>query len=221
MVDTKGESVKRRLFIPSGIISLAFLPILSLGYFFSQNGFQQYRTLDFIYLGPKALKRMPPKFRPVLPKREYQVVELSGDAQADRIKLDYVQVFVREMKARKDTLRGIHVVLQDQAKYSSLVRLIDLHNVEKLKYYWVDEKGIWFFVMPDVPLDVAVCGLFNCIVLEEPVLPPWYESYGKQLAILLEVPSLLLLFILLLIVNGYHLLRYSKLKKLTKSSRLV
>ncbi len=221
MREVKRGNVQGKPFIPSGILSLVLLPLLSLGYFYSHKGFKQYRILEFHTLGQKALGRMSPEFRPVLPQREYQLVELTGNPQADKAKLDYVQVYVRQMKVRNDTIHGIRVALKDQAKYGSMVRLIDLPDVENLKYSWTDGKAFWFFSLPDTPADGFVCGLLNCIIGEETLSPPWYGSYRERLAVLLQVPYLLLLFSVLLVVSVIQLFSYIKPDKPVRSSPLA
>jgi hypothetical protein len=220
MRESKGNE-KGRLFIPAGIISLMLLPLLSLGYFYSQKGFEHYRILEFNTVGRKVLERMPPEFRPVLPERDYQLVELTGEAQADKAKLDYVQMYVRQLEARNDTLRGIRVVLKDQAEYASLVRVIDLPNVENLKHYWTDGKEFWFYSLPATPADDIAGWSFTCGFVEEPLSPPRYKVYRQQLAVLLQVPYLLPLFMVLLVISVNQLFSHSIHNKPIRSRPFV
>ncbi len=203
MLKTARAAKKRKVFFPTGIISLIFLPLFCLVYFYYHHSFQKYSVLELNYLGSKSLRKMNPRFRPVLPQREFHRIELTGDTQVDRVKLDYVQVYIREIVARKDTVHGIHLVLKDEVKYTNLVRAIDIPYIEKLEQWWMNEKGIWYFEIPKSSFDTLTNGLSHCIVLPEtaPIGQSWFQLVIEQVSILKQTPYLVISFIVLTIIS--------------------
>ncbi len=167
--------------------------------------------LSFSYLDNKYQQQMKSRYR-FPPTRQFHRIELTGDAKGDQIKLDYLQLYIRDLITTKDTMHGIHLVLQYKATYASLVRAIDIARIENLQCTWMDEKGIWYLEIPPAPLDELVTGLSHCVILNEPepVSIPWFQRVLSRLSVLKQVSALLFMFMGLFLLSFLKLITYLK-----------
>ncbi len=71
-------------------------------------------------------------------------VTLNGTVE-DKIKLDSVQLTIRQLIHQKDTTLGIEFTFTNNAKYSSVVRLFNLCKIEGARTYLNHENKLWVF----------------------------------------------------------------------------
>ena len=72
-------------------------------------------------------------------------ITLHGDEEGDQSKLESVQLEIRRLLRSGDLKAGIEITFTDGAKYSSLIRLLDLCTIEGAKMYMHYENKFWIF----------------------------------------------------------------------------
>jgi len=112
------------------------------------------------------------------PARDYLTLELTGHAITDKIKLDYVQVRLHEIEANADHIHGINIHFTDSAKYSSLVKAVDilLNKTNTIRWLWW-KKDIWCLMPSPQPANIPApilpfCGtsyMTHSIPIEKPM----------------------------------------------------
>ena len=78
----------------------------------------------------------------IIPKRQFLDVTFTGDTTIDRIKLNFGQVYIRELLANKDTVHGIDFHFSDRSTYATLVGVLDICNMEDARTYAPSDNGI-------------------------------------------------------------------------------
>lgn len=149
-------------YIP-GIFSLIILPIVFIT--FAQRAIKD-STLSVL---PIALAdtNLPKKFPEIFkdfensfpPKRNYLDINLTGDNQNDKIKLDFAQIRIREILSKNDSTNGLHFKFGDSSEYWTFVRALDMLRYEKAKTYMPLDNNLWFYHFPpDTTLVNWICG---------------------------------------------------------------
>ncbi len=138
---------RRKLLYPGGLISLSLLPFL----FFASN--EQYflreplHVLEVTYWDPADLPNSPNLVKYV--NEKFTKIVLTGGLD-DKIKLDYAQIAILELMQQTDTTLGIEFTFKKQAKYSSLVKLFDLCQIEGVRSHANFEDKFWVYnLWPD------------------------------------------------------------------------
>ena len=121
---------RRKIYYVPGMISLIFLPILSVWYLNKHENVQ--RCIDIVF---------PQRYSPFndhrfdttllsLPenKRKYINYELTGNIANDRATLDSFNLKLLNIVKNKDTKTGLHINIKDSAKYISMIEIIDICN---------------------------------------------------------------------------------------------
>jgi hypothetical protein len=160
---------RRKLYYPVGLLSLALLPMLCMGTLNSHHVFDDLRVLDVTW--PPKLEDIDSSLYPIyrLPNRIYIDINLTGDTEEDNIKLDFAQLEIRSMKATHDTIKGVRFHFNNEAKYSSFVRAINICKIENADRYIADGNNIW--VLNTISEQDAKSGIpfwGSCIVYDMP-----------------------------------------------------
>ncbi len=142
---------KRKIGYPAGLVSLAFLPILCMGYIYFDQSKQV--ALEVQYFNSKGYKnnlsyRTNYHRKKHPPKIAYCEVELNGDDVNDRAKLASAQLAIRILVISNDLSRGIHSHFTENAKVWSLVSVFDICNIEKAKIFCPDGNDFWIYNLP-------------------------------------------------------------------------
>ena len=176
---------KRPRYIP-GIISLIFLPFIFI--IFVKN---HYRTHNINAVGiawaDLAFMESNPDFFESYrgnypPKRDYTIIDLTGDNQTDKIKLQFAQIRIRELLATYDTLKGVHFLFGDRSNYGSFIKAIDICRVERAKTYMPYKNNVWFYNLPAITVDTRQkiaaisCGTSYVKVITK---LPWWSVAGQ------------------------------------------
>lgn len=134
---------RRKLIYPIGLLSLSILPLLC--YIFL---YQQYlkenslRVIEVTYWTPSDTRAISPSpFRYVNEK----FTKMTFTGTDDKVKLEFAQIAIRELINQKDTTLGIEFTLTDKMKYSTLVALFNLCEVEGARTYLHYQDKFWVF----------------------------------------------------------------------------
>lgn len=151
---------------------MILLPTLCIWYLDKHRAFDKFGVIEIMWWSPN-LHRDNPDFFPKEshPNKNYTDINLTGNDQDDKMKLDYAQLLIRELVLSQDTSKGVHFRFSDKSKYWTLIKAIDICKIEKAKVYIPYENDIWVLnPKPDNPSEVkpktVVCGtslLSNCI----------------------------------------------------------
>ena len=106
------------------------------------------------------------------PSRTFVDINLTGSDDEDKIKLDFAQLEIRELIKSYDTIKGVHFHFNNQTKYKSLVRAINICEVENAEQYITKGNDIWVLnTYPSEAVKERFSGLSNCIVLPRSTNP--------------------------------------------------
>jgi hypothetical protein len=140
---------KRRIYYIPGIISLILLVPLS---WIKLRQLQKGRDLRVMEITtsfkPTAMLRdtmYTQYYNTFPPTRDYLTFELTGDLSTDEIKLDSAQLRIREIEDTNDQTHGINFHFGDTAKYSALVRALDILTTEDINgFYLLYGRNLWY-----------------------------------------------------------------------------
>jgi hypothetical protein len=98
---------------------------------------------------PEQVKRYPEALRgPYPPKRNYQLIRLTGNNRTDSLSLDYAQLVMHRMQQEHDTLNGIHLQFERGTRYWTLITALNILEQEGAQCYLVEPADIWFMIYP-------------------------------------------------------------------------
>ncbi len=132
------------MYYPAGLISLILLPILCIWYLEKNRAFHKLVCLEVVYWGENHPSYYKQEFV-IHPEREFVNLKLTGNERENKIKLDFAQLTIRELVATKDTVTGIHFILDDGLKYKTLIYVLDILEVENARQFVAREDDIWVF----------------------------------------------------------------------------
>jgi hypothetical protein len=135
-------------FFPFGMFSLVFMPILFLNELDNRNIFREtgYLTIQWWNLDVSQSNKelLPNKDHP---NREYTKIHLTGNDKQDKIKLDFVQLEIRDLKQTHSLKKGIHVFFDDTAKYWTFVKIFNICAIEKMNYFVPNNNSVWIYFL--------------------------------------------------------------------------
>ncbi|MBL0235284.1 MAG: hypothetical protein IPQ02_01325 [Saprospiraceae bacterium] len=158
----------------TGIISLTLLPLFCIVYFFSNNVFEPIKVIEINKVPKDVLDRYFPIGVDEI--RNYKEVILNGNEKEDFNNLEISRSLTRKLLNSKDTINGIHITINEHAKFWTFIRIINIINEEKVKRYIWEKNNFWIFYKK--PL--AANGLSNCVI-GYPNLPYQEESNRNNL----------------------------------------
>lgn len=134
---TKIHKLKRRFYYPVGLVSLIMLPTLCIWYLYSHKAFKKSRAIEVNWWSNDWEKYN------TFPKRNYSVINITSNDRNDKIKLDSAQFEIRKLIISKDTTKGIRFVFENNSKYWTLIRAIDICKIEKANYFIPKDNDLW------------------------------------------------------------------------------
>jgi hypothetical protein len=85
------------------------------------------------------------KLKDVKTKWHYTEIELNGNQEDNKIKLDFAQLKIREMITNHDTLNGVHFHFNNQSTFGNFVNAINICKIENANLYWIYKDEMWVF----------------------------------------------------------------------------
>jgi hypothetical protein len=117
----------KRIFYRPGMISLVFIPVLCLCYFYKNDVFKVYGELN-ISLVPN--KESLEKYS-ISKLRKYRVFNFNGNESVEREKLNELKFFLRKLVIEKDTIIGIRTHFGPKTSFDVFVDVFDILETEK------------------------------------------------------------------------------------------
>lgn len=134
---TKSRSKFSKFYFP-GMISLVCIPLLCIYLFFCKKS-QQLGRLEFITISKQELlesnKLRYPIYSIFTAKRIYSDLVFSGNQMHDDNVRKDLQLTIKQLITKKDTINGVIAELGTHSKYADLVNIVDLchrpenHNI--------------------------------------------------------------------------------------------
>jgi hypothetical protein len=173
---------QRKIYYIPGIISSTILPIAFIILASREIKERTLSGLPIVLADTNLPKRFPEIFKNFKnnfpPKRNYLDINLTGDNQNDKIKLDFAQIRVREILLQNDTANGLRFKFGNSSQYWTFVNAIDILRFEKAKTYMPLDNDLWFYhFTPDTTLVNWICGTtYSDIVYVKPKVSFWTKA---------------------------------------------
>jgi hypothetical protein len=154
----KMQKQKRKLYYPIGLISLVLLPVFCIWYLYNCKAFEKPRVIE-INLGSDFENELIPF--DVHPKRAFIDFYITDNDKANKIKFDSSRVEIRKIISTNDTTKGVHYIFDNNSKYQTLIRAIDICLREKAMCFVPKENDLWVFnyIPRPIKMDrVPFCG---------------------------------------------------------------
>lgn len=126
----------------AGLISIILLPVFCTVYLISIDAFTQYGALSLGLWDGKSYKK---EFTQIINTKKFKIINLTGNADSDKVKLMKAQKDMRNIIFTKDSINGIKFHFEKISQYWSFVWVLDILSIEKARAYIVDKNDIWVF----------------------------------------------------------------------------
>lgn len=77
----------------------------------------------------------------VHPERKFTSIEIGNETTIQNI--DHSVFLIRQMKLSQDTIKGIRFHFSDNAKYESLIKVLEICYIEEPGFYMWKDSDIW------------------------------------------------------------------------------
>ena len=135
---------RRKLLYPAGLVSFAVIPFLIYAFTYKKIFLSQSEgCIEIIYWNPTDTSSLMPSPLKFVNDKFLQIT-LTG-AKEDEVKLDFARIAIRELMQNEDSTMGIAFTFGKEAKYESLIRIIDMCNDENVRSYVNHEDKFWVF----------------------------------------------------------------------------
>ena len=171
----------KKIYYSAGLISIILLPLFCILYLKSIDAFTHYGSIDLYAWNGKDFKKETTQF---LNSKKFTIVNLTGNLDSDKAKLDIAQKNIKRIILTKDSIKGIKFHFEKKSEYWSYIRVIEILQIEKAKVYVPYKNDIWF-ANPSVPkpnknlkqIKSFVCG-YRPNYIKESKSIEWQEIKG-------------------------------------------
>lgn len=133
---SKREKRKKIFYVP-GIISLVFIPLLCLYYFYKIDAFKVYRSIElYVPVGNEF-----EDYR-VLTLRKYKVFNFDG-SHLENNRLKEMRLYLRKLKIEKDTINGIKIHFGVKSNYQTFITSLDVLTEENAPTWIANKNDIY------------------------------------------------------------------------------
>ncbi|WP_419699398.1 hypothetical protein [Mucilaginibacter sp. NFX135] len=133
------------IYLP-GMISLVLLPMFCLIFLFQHKAFMHQFAMDVTMYDTSldAKLKIPGVYYPQFPPvRNYLDINLDGNDAANKTRLDFARLEIREILDSKDTHKGIRFHFGKTSKYWSYVQAHDICQIEGVPAYTQYQDDIY------------------------------------------------------------------------------
>lgn len=155
---------KKRFFYPAGLISLILLPALCIFYLYKHKAFEKPRVIEINWWTEEWGKLSMQEYSyEIHPQRNFIDINITGNDKENKIKLDFAHLEIRKLIATQDTTTGVHFYFDEQSKYWTFIRAIDICKIEKAKVFVLKDNDLWIFnFAPRPKLKMEDIGFVMC-----------------------------------------------------------
>jgi hypothetical protein len=151
---------RKKIFYVPGMISLIFIPLLSLVYFYKTDSFTVFGLLDISFADDKSFQEYK---IPIL--RKYKEFDFNGSKSTEKKNLNELQLFLRKLVKKSDTINGAKVHFGAKTDYDVFVNVIDILNVENVPT-WAPYKDDIYILVGSKPKKSKIMNQWVCGTIE-------------------------------------------------------
>ncbi len=137
----KREKRKKIFYVP-GMISLILIPVFCFYHFYKVDAFTVESCVDVSF--PDSIQKKA--FLQI--KRNYQVFNLNSSEDLEKEKLNDLQLALRKINQKNDTINGIQIHLGNKMQYEVYIRVLDILAIEQMPLYIQNDNDFFLFMMP-------------------------------------------------------------------------
>ena len=134
----------KKIYYSAGLISIILLPIMCILHLKSIDAFTHYGVMNFQMWDGKEENIGTKGITKFLNLKKYTIINLTGDNNSDKTKLNIAEKNVRKLILTNDTNCGIKFHFGEKSEYWTFVRVLDILAIEKAKFYVPYKNDIWF-----------------------------------------------------------------------------
>lgn len=134
---------KRKLFFPSGLISLVLLPIICLISIYQNNGFKNEKILSLNFWNLNMSDQYKQSFNSYIQRKKYEHYFLTSNEQKNSVIFNLAEKSIKKLVNTRDTIHGIHFSIDDNAEFKTFIDVINKCKVENVKVYIPNDNDIW------------------------------------------------------------------------------
>lgn len=82
-------------------------------------------------------------FEKILSFWKFKTYELTDDGKKDDLIFKQMQLRIRNLVKSKDSINGIHLILNLKTKYEDVIRIFDICEIEKVQAYVLKDYDVW------------------------------------------------------------------------------
>lgn len=138
----KREKRKRIFYVP-GIISLVFIPLLCLYYFYKVDAFKVYSYLEFFVPNKEEIEKYK-----VEDLRKYSVFKFEDTKLKEEQKLKELSFFVHDLVRKYDTINGAKIHFGSKTDYDTFVSVVSIMSEENVPTWVLSEDNIYVVASP-------------------------------------------------------------------------
>ncbi|MGO4773732.1 hypothetical protein ACEN2I_18925 [Flavobacterium sp. W22_SRS_FK3] len=169
---------RTKIYYSAGLISIILLPLFCILYLKTNNAFTNYGSLELQTWNGKDFE---PEITNFLNTKKFSTVTLTGNISSDEAKLNIAEKEIKKLILSKDSINGIKFHFETKSEYWTFVRVLDILESKKAKFYLPYKNDIWFANPrePKKKIKTFICGTkYSTFFLDE------RESKTKSLKII-------------------------------------
>jgi hypothetical protein len=82
------------------------------------------------------------------PERQFTDINITGADAEDKRKLDQSEAHIIKFVQKEDMVNGYHFHFEDQARYWTMIRALEICGISDAKCYTMDYNNLWIFNIP-------------------------------------------------------------------------
>lgn len=131
---------RKKIFYVPGMISIIFIPLLCLFYFYKTDAFEVNVGMDLTLGDEKSFLEYK-----VATSRKYKIFNLDKNEPVNKKSLDEMRFYLRQLIKKKDTINGIVAHFGFQTKYDVFIDVLNALVIEEAPAYalYKDNFYIW------------------------------------------------------------------------------
>lgn len=119
--------MRKKIFYVPGMISLIFIPLLCIVFFYKTDSFTVYGGMDLTLSDQESFLEYK-----VSSLRKYKEFDFKGSKSNEKKNLNELQFFLRKLVKESDTINGAKVHLGTKTHYDVFINVIDIIETEKV-----------------------------------------------------------------------------------------
>jgi len=199
-----------KLYFP-GLISLVFLPLMCIGYFAYNSGFQKLTSIRISWSNKQSLDKLLKKDFDITTYRKYTYIKLTGQIDLDNVEIKKAKSISTDLINNKDYVNGVDIFFDSKTTYSELIEILDFCDLQNRKLTYVPyDDHVYMFGNKPFSLDKPVHSSYNDVIicgnafLEHNHQASFFERLSTEIKSMLKDlrpfwPSMIILLIMIIL----------------------